>query len=219
MPDTYAFTRTREQMRTKILVKLGAYGSGETPDSADSDLVYEAIDFRLKELHALGTLWYQVAGAQSDVALTGGTATANAPADCLFPVSFNVRVNGVDKPLELIDHRQYQAIPNKDDTGEPGVCFFSGGVFRFWPVPDVDYTAKLTYEAIAADTASATAPDIPVAMMRAFITIVSSDLAEDFGKSESEIIRRAADAREAMKTIRALNVQRTDAGTTEAEYF
>lgn len=219
MPDTYAFTRTREQMMTKILVKLGAYGSGETPDSADSDLVYEAIDLRLKELHALGTLWYQVSGAASDVALVGGTATANAPSDCLFPVSISVRVNDDDNPVELIDHRQYQAIPNKTDTGEPEVCFFSGGVLRFWPVPDANYTAKLTYEAIAADTVAAAAPDISVSMMRAFIVVVASDLAEDFGKSESEIIRRAADAREAMKTIRALNVQRSEAGTTEAEYF
>lgn len=219
MPATYTFTRTREQMRNKILSKLNVISAGETPNASDSDLVYEAIDLRLKELHSLGILWYQVAGAATDVALVSGTATANAPADCLFPVTLAVRIGSEDREVELIDHRRYQAIENKSDTGEPEVCLFAGGVFRFYPVPNDNYTAKLTYQAIAADTAASTAPDIEVSMMRSFIDVVAADLCDDFEIEEQKTMRLQANAKDGLRTIRALNQQACGAGTTEAEYF
>jgi hypothetical protein len=216
---TYSFTRTREELRDKILRKLGAAGDGQTPSAEDAMIVYEGIDLRLKELHALGILWYQVSGAQTDVALTASTVTANAPTDCLFPVTMAVRIDNEDNPLEIIGHRVYQAIPNKTETGEPEMVYFSGGVFRFWPVPDANYTAKLTYQAIAADSTAGAAIDLETAMIRAFSVIVAHDLVDDFGLPESKIVRLRDEAAAAMRTIRALNPQRVESGTTTVDYF
>ena len=216
---TYSFTRTREQLRDRVLRKLGMLGAGETPSADDSAVVNESIDLRLKEFHRLGTLWYQVAGAATDVALVGGTATANAPTDCLFPISMSVRIGTDDKPLDVLGHRQYQAITNKLDTGEPEAVFFSGGVFRFWPVPDANYTAKLTYQAIAADSAAATAPDVDVAMMRAFANIVAADLIDDFRVPESDAQRLLAQVEPCIRTIAALNAERVDVAPVAADYF
>ena len=70
---TYTFTRTREQMRDMIGRKLGIKESGQELDSEDAAIVLEAMDLRLKELHRLGVLWWQVSGASTSITLTGGT--------------------------------------------------------------------------------------------------------------------------------------------------
>lgn len=215
---TYAFTRTREQLRDMVLGKLG-FAVGETPDAADSAKVYEGIDLRLKELHKLGVLWWQVSGVVTDVMLTSGVATATAPTDMLFPVTAALRISGVDYPIEIAGHRRYHEAQDKTDQGEPRLVYHYGTTLRFWPVPDAGYTVKLTYEAIAADTTSGTAPDIPVAMMRALAVIVASDLADDYGLPEGTIQRLMAQAEAAMRTIRALNAERVDTGVIQAEYF
>lgn len=216
---TYSFTRTREQLRDRVLRKLGVLEAGESPSADDAAIVDESIDLRLKEFHRIGTLWYQVAGGATDVALVGGTATANAPADCLFPVSASLRVGAEDRPIAVIGHRQYQDIPNKLNTGEPEAVFFSGGVFRFWPVPQANYTAKITYQAIAADSAANAAPDVDIAMMRAFACVVAADLVEDFGTPEPRASRILGQVDASMRTIAALNVERVAPSPVEADYF
>lgn len=217
---TYTFTRTREQLRDSILRKLGVLARGETADSEDANIVYEAMDLRLKEMHAKGVLWMNVAAAASNLTLVASTATVAATADVLYPVSVALRIDGEDKPLEIISHRQYQAIQDKTEEGEPEVVFFSGGVYYFWPVPSTGYTAKQTYQQIAADTVASTAPDVQVGMLRSFKNIVAYDLVDDFMVSDQiKIARMKSESDEGMRTIYALNQERSDPGTTEAEYF
>lgn len=219
MPDTYTYSRTRDQIVAKVLRKHGAVAAGATPATADSDIVIEALDLRLKEMHKLGVLWYQVSGAQTDVALTGGTVTAATPTDYLFAVSMSVRISGEDVPLEIIGHREYQAILNKTDTGEPEKVFVSGQTCRFWPVPDTAYTAKLTYQAIAADTIDATAPDIESSMVRSLCNILAYDVADEYGVPEGKLQRMAQEATIAERTIKNLSTERVDVAPVTATYF
>lgn len=216
---TYTFTRTREQVRDMVLRKLKVLSVGETVSAEDAAIVYEAMDLRLKEMHALGILWFNVSGATSDIALVSGTATVSAAADVLFPISLNLRIGNEDVPIDIIGHNEYQAIENKLDEAEPEKVFFSGGVFRFWPVPDANYTGKLTYQQMAADTVAGTRPDVEVSMLRAFSVIVAYDLADSFDVPEQIIARLERESITAMRTIRALNAERVDPGITEAEYF
>lgn len=216
---TYTFTRTREQLASLVLRKVGVLASGETADPDDAEIVYEAIDLRLKEMHSKGVLWWNVSGAQSSLSLVSGTATVSAAADVLFPVTVALTISGEDKPLEIIGHREYQEIIDKTETGEPEKVFFSGGVYRFWPVPDANYTGKHTYEQIAADTASSTAPDVEVSMMRSLRNIIAYDVADDFGIPEGTIVRWAAEKEAALHTILALNQERVDPVVVAANYF
>jgi hypothetical protein len=202
-----------------VLRKLKILSVGVTVSSEDAAVVYEAMDLRLKELHAHGILWFNVSGATSDISIVSGTATVNAASDVLFPVSLKLRVDDDDVDVRIIGHREYQNIGTKLETGEPEVMFFSGGVYRFWPVPDANYTGKLTYEQVADDTAASTRPDVSVSMLRAFSVIVAYDLADTFDTPEVTINRLEREAAEAMRTIRALNAERADPGVTEAEYF
>jgi hypothetical protein len=217
---TYSFSRTREQVRDMVLRKLGVLAAGESPSAEDSTIVYEAMDLRLKEMHANGTLWYRVSGAESDIALSVGNAAVSAASDVLYPVSMSIRVNGEDKPLHIIGHSQYRGIPRKSESGEPEAVFFSGGTFRFWPVPQQDYVGKVTYERVAADTQANTSPDIETSMLRALRNILVYDLADDFQEqNESKILRWKAEAEEARRTIAALNAERVDTATVQVEYF
>lgn len=217
---TYTFTRTREQLANKVLSKLRLLDPSESPSAEDANTVYEAIDLRLKEMHRLGLLWWNVASAASDVSLTSGQVTATISAtDFLFPVTMSLRVSNDDKPLDIIGHREYHAIQTKTESGEPSKVYINGSTCRFWPVPSQNYTAKLTYQAIAADTEASAAPDVRVESMRALSVIVASDLADDFSVEEVRAQRLLAESVEAWKTIRALNAQRVDYPPVEIASF
>ena len=71
------FTRTREQLRSMVLRKLGVMGSATSVASADADIVYEAIDLRLKELHKKGILWRKVDKVPASFAITAGIVSAH----------------------------------------------------------------------------------------------------------------------------------------------
>lgn len=209
---TYSFTRTLPEIVGIVLRKLGALGIDETASAEDKAVVREAVDLRLKELHALGVLWFNVSGAATDLALTSGTATASLSAitDFLFPVSVKLRVGSDDQGVDIISHREYQAIENKTDRGEPSKVFVSGGTAYFWPVPDANYTAKLTYQAAAEDTTAAGAPDVPASWMRSLAAVVAGDLVDDFDVPEPKASRLMAAQRDALKTIRILNTEPVD---------
>ena len=217
---TYSFTLTREQVITKVLLKLGVIESTETPSGNDHALVADQIDLRLKELHALGVLWWQVSGASTTVALTGGSTTATISAtDYLFPVSM-MFVNGTDQePIQIIGHREYQAIPDKATQGQPEQVFINGSTCYFYPTPQANGSVKLTYQAIAADSETSVTPDIPQGMLRAFIDLLAGDLVDEYGVQEPMASRLIARQAEATRIIRALNSQRVDATTVVTEYF
>jgi hypothetical protein len=217
---TYTFTRTREQFAAKVLGKLGILAAGETAGGNDLALVSDAIDMRLKELHVLGVLWWNVSGAATDIALTAGVATATISAtDYLFPVSMAVRIGTEDHELEIIDHRTYQAIQDKTNQGEPEQVFIQGTTVRFYPVPQSSYTAKLTYQAIAEDSATSTALDIRTEAIRSFIDVVAADLIEEYETPEPKASRLLAKQAVGLNTLRALNQQRVDVTTSQPDYF
>jgi hypothetical protein len=218
---TYTFTRTREQMRDKIARLLGVKEEGQSLPSEDAVIIYEAMDFRLKELHTLGMLWWNVSGATTNLSLVGGTATVSLSSvtDFLFAVTVKLRVGTEDQEIEIIGHEQYQAVKEKADEGEPRKVFISGSTAYFWPTPDINYTAKLTYQAIAADVENGAAPDVPVSCMRAFPILVASDLCEDFNVSDSRAARIRSQYNDARDTIQIASRERVDTTRVAPEWF
>lgn len=216
---TYAFTRTREQVRSLVLRKLGELAVGEPPSADSVAVVDEAMDLRLKEMHAMGTLWWRVSNATTDVSLTAGVATAAVPAAMLFPVTMYLRVGSDDNPVDIVGHREFQAIQGKSESGEPSKVIVEGSNFRFWPVPQSNYTAKLTYQAIAEDTVDGSRPDVPVGALRAFAVLVAGDLVHDYGTPEPFASRLLAERESAMRVIRAVSSQRTDTTPVTPDYF
>lgn len=217
---TYTWSRKREQLAAMVLRKLGAVGIGVTPASEDTAIVYDAMDARLKELHTLGNLWWNVAPAQTSITLTAGAATASiAASDFLYAVTANLVVGNEQKPLEIVSHLQYQAIPNKAQTGEPESVFISGSMAYLWPVPESTGTMRITYEAIAADTQTNTIADIPTAATRAFVLLIVADLVDEFGVPDPAAQRMLSQGKAAERTIRMVAQERVDTATVKIEAF
>lgn len=186
--------------------------------SADMELVYEAIDLRLKEMHELGIFWRKVDEVPLSFSLTASTNSASATADILFPIAMKVVDGSLDEPVEIIGRLEYAAIENKADTGTPTKALWKGGAeFLFHPVPDAATTAKLTYAKVADDTAASTAPDVEVSMMRSLVDLVKYDLIDQFSVPESKVQRWNVEATKAERRIKNLSAERKDYSTVAVE--
>ncbi len=203
---------TREMIRKRVLGKLI-----NDPDSSDPSfaaLVYQALDLRLKEMHKLGNLWWQIAPAATNVTITSSVATATSPLTMLYPITFMAVDGSREREIEIIDHRTFHELKDKASLGYPTKAYFDNGTIYLYPIPNANITAKLTFEAIAEDTASGLVPDIPVEMMRSLIALLCYDLSDDFALPEPTIQRMAVQAEQAEKTIRKLNARRVANKTT-----
>ena len=220
---TYSFTRTRLQVANLVLGKLDVLAAGGTALSADTDLVFEALDLRLKEIHRLGIVWRKVDPIPLSFTLTADTASASATADILFPIRVTVVDGSNDEPVEIISKRQYAGIYNKSQGGTPTKVLWEGpgsaAKFTFWPVQEAATTAKLTYEKFMDDTSHGSAPDVDVAMLRPLSDVVLYDVADFYGVDEQKITRLQKAALMAERQIRALAVERVDYGPVKVEQW
>ena len=206
------FSRTRTQIATLALGKLGVLAPGETLQSADGDLVYEAIDLRLKEMHRLGIFWRKVTSVPVTFSLSSSVATASAGAgDILFPLKVTFTNGSDDDPVEIIGISEYAAIVDKTRVGDPEKVAWKGSAeFIFYPVPSTNGTAKLLYEKIADDTSAGAAIDVDISMVRWIRDLICYDLGDHYGKPETTMARFKREADVADRNIRKLAVQRTD---------
>lgn len=213
-----SWTLTREKFATGVLRKLRVVGESETPSADQFSTVFEALDARLKSLHSLGLLWWKVTNTAVDLNLTASVSSVALPADFLTPVSIKLR-DTEDLPVEILSHYEYQAIPDKTDTGVPDRVYFGVSSAYFYPTPQSNYTAKLTYQKIVDDSAANTAPDIIVAGLRCLKTIIAHDCADDFYVPEERIVRMALEAASAETELRVLMAPQTDNQVTQVDFY
>lgn len=206
------FTRTREQLRSMVLRKLGVIGSSTSVVSADADVVYEAIDLRLKEMHRKGIFWRKVDKVPVTFSVTAGVASAHLTTnDVVFPITMVAVDGSLDEPLTIIGPVEYARIENKNDRGFPERVLWKGSTeFLFHPVPLSSGSVKLLYEKIADDTTAGSAADVEVSMMRWLKDIIAYDVGDDFGKDEASMQRFMKEAQIAENNIRKLAVERKE---------
>lgn len=207
-----SFTRTRYQLAQMVLRKLGALAAGGSDVSADLDVVYEAMDLRLKEMHRLGIFWRKVDRVPVTGSASAGTISAHVgSSDILFPIKMMIVDGSVDQPVELIGIREYAAIQTKTETGLPTKALWKGSdEFLFHPVPVSATTVKLVYERIADDTSHGTAPDVEVSMLRWLKDVLVYDVGDDFQQPETKMARFMKESVIAERNIRKLAVERKD---------
>ena len=217
---TTSFTRTREQVRTLVLTKLGVLAAGGTVNSSDADIVYEALDLRLKEMHRLGIYWRKVDALPHVFPTVANVNSASASVEILFPISLHVRDGSNDEPVYIISKRQYAAIEDKTEAGLPQKALWMGDAhFTLWPVPTAASNLRLVYEKFADDTTAGSAPDVDVAMMRSLCNIIAYDVADMFGVEESRQQRWQKEALAAERYIRALAVERVHYGDVRVDDY
>ena len=201
-----------------VLRKLGITGNASSV-SADMDLVYEAVDLRLKTMHKDGIFWRKVTSVPVTFSLSSSVATASAGAgDILFPLKVTFSDGSLDDPVEIIDSRRYAAIEDKGRVGDPTHVLWKGGSeFLFYPVPGSDGTAKLLYEKLADDTTSGAAVDVEVSMIRWLKDVIAYDLGDEFSQPEQKMQRLMREAAIADKNIRKLGMPRVSLQTVAVD--
>ena len=197
-----------------VLRKLGVIGAATSVVSADADIVYEAIDLRLKEMHRLGIFWRKVDAIPTTFSVSAGVSSAHVGTnDILFPLKMTILDGSSDEPVEIIGKPEYAGILLKDDAGLPTKAIWKGSTeFVFHPVPLTASTVKLVYEKIADDTTAGSAADVDISMVRHLKDIIAYDVADDFAVEEQKIQRLRAEALAAEKNIRKLSVERKNYG-------
>ena len=210
-----SFTRTRNAIVNRVLQKVGALAAGASANTADNDLVAEAVDLRLKEIHKLGIFWRKVTTTPSTFSLSSSIASASAGAgDILFPLKVTFTNGSIDEPVQIIGPIEYAAIEDKGRIGNPEKVIWRGGTeFWFYPVPGADGTAKLLYERIIDDSTASSALDIDVAMIRPMMDLVKYDVMYEFGLPAELRAAWTLESEKAEKDIRKLSVPRIDYDT------
>lgn len=217
---TTSFSRTRTQIAQRVLGKVIKIGAASAA-SADYETVYEAIDLRLKEMHARGIFWRKVTSVPVTFSLTASVASASAGAgDILFPIKVTWSNGSTDEPVAIIGMVDYAAIEDKARSGNPEMVLWKGGTeFLFYPVPGANGIAKLLYEKIADDTSAGAAIDVDVAMIRPLMDIIKYDVADDYGIPEGIVQRWKVEAAQAERDIRKLGAQHVDLATVAVDDF
>lgn len=208
---TVNFTRTRNQIAQRVLGKVIGIGAASAT-TAEYDVVYEALDLRLKEMHKLGIFWRKVTTVPVTFSLTASISSASAGAgDILFPIGMTFTNGDQDDPVSLIGYQEYAAIRDKTRSGNPEFALWKGGTeFVFYPIPSANGTAKLIYEKIADDTTAGAAIDIDVSMIRAMMDLVKYDVADDFGRDPQTKLVWMKEAEKAERDIQKLGSPRVD---------
>ena len=205
----------------RVLQKVGVLAAGASAITADNDLVAEAVDLRLKEIHKLGIFWRKVTTTPTTFSLTSSIATASAGAgEVLFPIKVTFSNGSLDDPVQIISYRDYAAIPDKGRIGDPEKVVWKGGSeFLFYPVPGADGTAKLLYERIIDDSTAVSAMDVDVAMIRPLIDLVKYDVMYEFGVPAQYMQVWTQEATKAERDIRKLSVPRIDYATVRVDDY
>lgn len=213
---TTSFSRSREQLARMVLRKLTVQGASDV--SADMDIVYEAVDLRLKEIHRRGIFWRKVDEVALGFTVLPSTVSASVTADILFPISMFVKDGSRDEPVEIIGPVEYAGISDKTQTGRPTHALWKGGAeFLLWPIPTASASAGLIYNKIADDTTAGAAPDVEVSMLRWLKDLIAYDIGDDFEVPEEKMVRFMKEAETAEKNIRALNAPRVGLTTVAVD--
>lgn len=209
---TTSFSLTRTQIANRVLAKVTKVAYNASMASADAEVIYQALDLRLKEMSKLGTFWRKVTEVPVTFSVGAGVASASAGAgDILWPVAMTFTNGDEDLPIQIIGKTEYAAIQDKARDGTPQKALWRGGTeFMLYPRPSAAGTAKLLYEKIAEDTSAGAAVDIEVSMIRCMIDVIKYDVADDYGIEEQTQVRWAREAAKAEIDIRKLGAQRID---------
>jgi hypothetical protein len=218
---TVSFQLTRTQIANRVLSKVTKVPYNQSMASADAELIYQAVDLRLKEMSKVGTFWRKVTAVPVTFSLGAGVASASAGAgDILWPLTMTYTDGNDDLPVQIIGKTEYAAIKDKTRDGTPRQAYWAGGTeFFLYPRPSAAGTAKLLYEKIADDTSAGAAIDVDVAMLRPMIDIIKFDVADDYGVDENTQRRWQAEAAQAERDIRKLNAQRIDLTAVAVDDF
>ena len=202
MPTTWSLTAA--QVISGALEICGYKDPGETVSTEDSATCLTALDGILKELPLHGLSWPQLTSAAVAVTWSAGTpSTVSVPADFFgVPVLKFTDASGTLVEIPHISKPAYEAMDKAQTATYPQAFHLApSNAIYLWPVPTQDPVLFLTYQALIADAASASAPGVKQSFLHGLQFWLADEVSLRFGVPSDrrvEISLRAKAKREAM---------------------
>jgi hypothetical protein len=183
------------------LGELGLIGTGQTVDAHDSAL-------GLRYLNRLFERWsnmrlLQPVLTQISVTMTGaasyligpGGATVTARPIKVLSVTY-VDTGSLENPVSILTREQWDAIPNKADTGSYPACVWyapevTNGVLYVHPKPSAG-ALKVDCLTVMQALALSDTLTLPAGYESAIVPTLADDIASQFGRSTPPDVRRRA---------------------------
>jgi hypothetical protein len=219
LSNSYNYVTTRDDIIKRALRIIGALGTGETPDSAAVTEAAQALNDIYKEWQADGHLLWRRGATLLTAVVSDGDYTVgdggNLDVESPYKLLDVYRRTGtgatvLDVPMIQYTRQEWDAIPNKAQTGTPIAWFFQPaapsvaaetGTLYVWPIPDSNFVTtntgkfNVTYTSTPADfDAASDNPDVPKYMINALVWSLADQLSYEYGvpiQDRAQITKKA----------------------------
>lgn len=148
--SVYTYSRTRDQIVTAALRKLGVLAEGQTPSAQDLSDGTESLNAAVAELRGKGMMLW----ARTEYTFTPTTGSYNIGTgltlDTVFPVHLLQAIRtdtGAKIDMEIVSKNSYNTLP-QNSTGTPLKLayqpFINYGIISLWPAPTSTNTSTIT---------------------------------------------------------------------------
>lgn len=191
---TRTFSLNRDQVIKNALRKVGAIGSGETPDSNQVNDAAELLNVLMKSWNTRGMPLWEV--LEVSIPLVAGTSvyTPTIRATKLLEANIIYSSTNTTMPMTILPRQLFKQLPG-GASGVPVNIWADYAIdttaFSVYPTPDTTaasgYILKVYYSAPIQDvnTASDT-PDCPQEFIRALTYALAVELSYDYAVPKSE---------------------------------
>jgi len=148
--SVYTYSRTRDQIVTAALRKLGVLAEGQTPSAQDLSDGAESLNAAVAELRGKGMMLW----ARTEYTFTPTTGSYNIGTgltlNTVFPVHLLQAIRtdtGAKIDMEIVSKTTYNTLP-QNSTGTPLKLayqpFINYGIISLWPAPTSTNTSTIT---------------------------------------------------------------------------
>jgi len=182
----------------------GVIGSLDTPDAQDTNDAFNSLNMMLEQwsleelmcCYSSIDLHSTVASKASYIIGKSGTTDWNTDRPIEITGSF-LRIDGVDRPMEIINHEEYQNKSQKTLEGIPNSLYYQSaspnGIVYPYPVPDAVYSIGISQKVqLTAFAGLETSVTLPPGYLKALIWNLALELAPEYGKPIDSITMRKA---------------------------
>lgn len=186
----------RERICDKALEKCGVLGSMEQADPDDRLVCLEALDSVLKNLLWHGYSWPKTVSAFLAIPSLAAVQTMPLPTDFYTGAMFKyvdntnpLRPQEIDLPIQTAS--QWRLIPDKLATAiRPDRVYVDNfNVAWLWPIPTVNITINVYYQAVVEDTVVNTNTNLDSPWMLGLIYGVAAEIGDEFNVSPDKMAR------------------------------
>lgn len=179
-----AWTLNAQEIISDALQELGVLGAGQTAGASDYDVCLRGLQNVLKEMPLHGLSWPKITAAPVALAWSAGTpSTVAMPADYFGVPVISFTLNGANVDLAVIPKAEYDAIQQPATTGAypQSIYIAPNNVGYLYPVPTVNPSLTITYQAISLDADMLVAPDVVQAWLGGLTLWLANEVAAKFG--------------------------------------